>query len=99
LEEIIFEIFNISENNIISVKPAKVVRYLLCCCAHDSSKKQKKRYTHTSYFHIHHRVLIVSSTPPTHQGFFFLPILQYNQIGDPPQEDLTKFGYTQDIKK
>jgi hypothetical protein len=30
--------------------------------------------------------------------FFFLPILQCNQIGDPPQEDLTKFGYTQDMK-
>jgi len=29
---------------------------------------------------------------------FFLPILQCNKIGDLLQEDLTKFGYTQDMK-
>jgi hypothetical protein len=30
-EEIIFENFNISENNIISVKLAEVLRYWTCC--------------------------------------------------------------------
>jgi hypothetical protein len=42
-------------------------------------------------------VLIVTSTPPNKQ-FFFWPILQCNKIGDLLQEDLTKFGYTQDMK-
>jgi hypothetical protein len=66
---------------------------LLC----SSLFQKKKRYTHTSYSHIHHRVLIVSSTPPIKE-FFFWPILQCNKIGDLLQEDLTKFGYTQDMK-
>jgi len=44
LEEIIFENFNISENNVISVELAKVLRYIGCVqCAPNPLPKNKNK--------------------------------------------------------